>query len=237
MENKIDLTVYYHKDIFPEYEKLLDELEKIPNVTVTGIYEFEGQIPHDIAVLIDTLGLIIEYKPPEIKVFFNGEEKPAEEATVNNNNEAISQIVFYAGYYLARLIGDENLLEPREVDKNRVIVNTITVTKVNDKDRIQRFGVGVSKQMKCILDSVYDFILTYILGYRKKFVGGYVVCCKGKWYLLVDYNNEHGHFETIWEVLEINTPERECTGKSVKNVLRRSVKQIDEYVETLSRSS
>ncbi|MBP1356909.1 MAG: hypothetical protein JZD40_00215 [Sulfolobus sp.] len=231
--------VYYHKDIFPEYEKLLDELEKIPNVTITGIYEFEGQIPHDIAVLLNTLGLTIAYKPPEIKVFVNGKKTPEEEATVNNNNEAISQIVFYTGYYLTRFTGDEKFLEPREVDKNRVIVKYLTVTRVNDKERIQIIGEGVSKQENCILNSVYDFTLTYMLGYRNKFVGGYAVCCKDILYLLVDYSSEHGHFDTIWHVLNTAIPGKKCTDKNVETIIRKkeNVKAIDEYVEILSSSS
>lgn len=228
---EISLYVFYVKEKFPEYMELLEKLEGIPDVIIIGM-NVDSILDDRAMVLIEGKGLSIVYYPHKVEVYDHTFEKKYAEANVSDNEQAISRIIFYTGYYLKQVTGDEKFLKKRKIDRNRIEFEEASVYEVNDPKVLEKYGVNVAKAENCIFKSVYFFTLSYIRGYRSKFVEGYLVCCEHLWYAVIIRDREYGYFNMIWEIIIINPKGKQCvTGDIVEKLSDKTlIRVIDEYV-------
>lgn len=232
------LHVSYTRNTFPEYRMLLDELRRIPDVTVRPEALVSGTSSNETLVNIDVFEWIsatevvrrpasIVYQSSQIIVYINGEE--VERDYVNNNQEAVEHMAFYTSILLTRLTGNMRYLETREVRENidRITIVRINVNLVTAPKQIETAKI-ITQNIKCVPVNIYEFFIEYYYPHTYREVQGYAICCAGKkWILFVIKESETGQWPSS-RYITIRPPEgTECTRENIENVIVRGIERIE----------
>lgn len=253
------IGVSFNKNRFPQYEKLIKELEKVPNTIVYPMSEefaalalipllpilsFSlGETPL-VAISIykikadrlEPLNAFVFLLPSQKVMAYISPEQKVGEADVKNKNEKeiISRLVYYTGYILYQITKDEKYLTPRKVveDIRKIKVNYLNVqlyTKPLTDEELKE----ELREIGCNLTNAYTFDMVYVYPYRARRVAGILFCCNDNQLVVGSLmDSEHG-------IVQVPLPyspffESGCSQDEVRNTLRRWASVIEMFLRPMS---
>lgn len=256
------IVVEYDRNKFPPYERLVQELEQVPNSVVFPIdYDFgvawlskmslESILKTAMTRAKFPVGIIIyeitgdNYKPLDVYITFSTSKKveafislpqrrKVGEATVSNNGEAISKLVYFTGYVLSQITNSSEYIIPREAkeDIRKISIKYINVDEYRNpkiyeemKTELKRFG--------CNLTKIYSYDIIYEYPYRMRRVIGAGYCCDDKLFALDGMvDSEHGKIpaEALAPPYNPKFETAGCTKKDVENTLKQHVLHIELFI-------
>lgn len=236
--NMVEFVLYirYNREVFFGYRELVNTLKKIPDVTVfvewTGytsvsIYEVDGK-------QWKPLYAEVIYMTPSVKVYFDN--KLLYDINAKDDREAISLIDLYIRYLLAKITHNTDYFATRVAkdDLTQLTILDSSVYRANGGEDAINLGRMIAEIYEDEFLEAYHFFIRYKYPYMYRKVWGYVICCRERWFIIIEEESERGKFPGSNNII-VKPNGRLCDYDTVIEVLKEKAREIEENILKINR--